>query len=201
MSDLKDIKVKRVAKSFGAKCVLDGYSAVFPAGRITCLMGESGCGKTTLLNLILGLIKPDGGEISGVPDKLAAVFQENRLCDDFSALTNVRIIGASVENARETLIALGLGDSLSRPVRELSGGMKRRVAIARALCADCELMVMDEPFKGLDDVTRRHCIDEVRSRMGGRTAIVVTHDREDAEMLGAEIITMKSGGCGGNAAK
>lgn len=185
---LSDIKVANLYKSFGEKRVLAGFDAVFPAGEASCVMGESGCGKTTLLYIILGVEKPDSGEVTGVPDRVSAVFQEDRLAEDFSARTNVRITaarGTTANDIRRVLTALGLKDNIDAPVRTLSGGMKRRVAIARALLADGGLVVMDEPFKGLDDATRAEAAACVRSRLRGRTLIAVTHSASDAELLGA----------------
>ena len=190
---MKDININAVSVRFGDKTVLDGFSAVFPAGSRTCLMGASGCGKTTLLNVLLGFIKPDGGTVSGVPDKTACVFQEDRLCEDFTALANVRLVCAGNtprESAAECLTALGLGDSLYRPVRELSGGMKRRVAIARALCAESELLLLDEAFKELDGDTRDAAIRFARDRSAGKTLISVTHSSDEAALLGADTVEM-----------
>ncbi|MBR4279021.1 MAG: ATP-binding cassette domain-containing protein, partial [Clostridia bacterium] len=99
------IIVKDLHKSFGEKKVLDGFNASFEIGKVTCVMGESGGGKTTLLNLIMGLLKPDAGEISGVPNKISAVFQEDRLCEPYSAVRNVlAVTGHSV--AEDDIVAL-----------------------------------------------------------------------------------------------
>ena len=88
------------------------------------------------------------------------------------------------------LVELGLGDALQKPVRELSGGMQRRVAIARSLLCLADLFVMDEPFKGLDEDTRRQVMDTVLARTGGKTLLVVTHDPEEAAYLGGRIVRM-----------
>ena len=85
---MNDITVKNLTVSFDGKTVLDNFSYVFPAGHTTCIMGASGCGKTTLLNALLGFVKPDTGEISDMPKKKACVFQEDRLCEEFSAVSN-----------------------------------------------------------------------------------------------------------------
>ena len=116
------------------------------------LMGPSGIGKTTLLLLLLGLVSPDSGEITGLPEKVSVIFQEDRLCEDFSALSNVAMVlpRGGEETASALLKALGLEEAMRQPVHTLSGGMKRRVAIARGLAADSPLLLMDEPFKGLD---------------------------------------------------
>ena len=163
-----NICITDLCKSFGDKRVLDLFCAEIPQNGITAIMGESGCGKTTLVNIIMGFEKPDSGEISGLPSRVSAVFQDDCLCEDFSALSNLRAVTSSKKRSKEELTeylaAVGLsGDDILRPVRELSGGMKRRVAIVRALAADGDLVIMDEPFKGLDEETRRKTVDFVLS--------------------------------------
>lgn len=192
---MKDIEIRRLDKSFGEKTVLRKFSAVLPGGKITCLMGPSGCGKTTLASILLGLTEPDGGEISGLPEKRSAVFQEDRLCEDFSALSNVRLVtGKAVpeQKIRDCLRELGLGDSLKKPVREMSGGMKRRVAIARALLAEGELLLLDEPFKGLDEATKADVVGLLQKSVAQKTVLLITHDPAEAELLGAQIIKMEA---------
>lgn len=180
-----DIKITNLSKKFGENVVLKDFSTTFPKGKITCIMGASGCGKTTLLNIILGLLPKDGGEIEGPPQKISAVFQENRLFNDFSVLDNLKAV---IPNNDSDLIkginAMGLKEFIYAPVSSLSGGMKRRVALLRAIESDSDLIVMDEPFKGLDEGTKDRVIDYTLSRLEGRTAIVVTHDPAEAEKLG-----------------
>ncbi len=192
---MKDIEVKHLYKNFGEKRVLEDFSAIFRAGRISCVMGPSGCGKTTLLNILLGLERTDRGTITGLPGRMSAVFQEERLCEDFSAVTNVRLVtGKSVsdEEIARCLSSLGLSGSTHVPVRELSGGMKRRVAIARAVLAEGELLILDEPFKGLDEATRETVAAEMRRRTIGKTVVMVTHDPAEAMMMEAEVIEMRT---------
>ena len=186
---MSDIIIKNLSKSFGNKRVLEGFDLTVPDGGICCIMGESGCGKSTLIKLIMGIYAPDGGEIAGVPGKIAAVFQEDRLCEDFSALTNVRITAArGVTSARisEEFRALGLDGNEKTPARQLSGGMRRRVALIRAFMTDAPLIILDEPFTGLDPDNRALAIDYVRARRAGKTIILVTHDASDADALVAE---------------
>ena len=184
---MNDIILRNISKSFGDKKVLSGFSEVIPHGKTTVIMGESGCGKTTLVNLIMGLEKVDVGEISGVPKNISAVFQDDLLCEDFSSVSNIRAVtGRDITKKKiaEALKLLELTDKdILCPARELSGGMKRRVAIARAILADSELMIMDEPFKGLDEGTRRKTIDFVLQETEDRTLIVITHSPEEAELL------------------
>ena len=186
-----DIRIKELSKSYGELHVFNRFSCCFPEGKTTCVMGESGIGKTTLIHLLLCLEKPDAGEIEGVPHgKMAAVFQENRLCENLSAAANVRLTARRKldESAiQEAFREVNLKEVYQRPVRELSGGMKRRVAIVRALLADADCVVMDEPFKGLDEETRKLTAEYVRRCLEGRTLIVVTHDAKDAGLLGADI--------------
>ena len=190
---MNDIIISNLEKSFGERRVLQNFNAVFPAGELSCIMGRSGCGKTTLLNILLGLLAADSGEIENLPQKISCIFQEDRLCEDFSAVTNIRITSDKNVDKSEIeaqLKTVGLGDSLYRPVRELSGGMKRRVAIVRALMAEGELIIMDEPFKGLDESTKHQVAEYVKSRIRGRTAIMVTHDEDEVAMMGGKLIVM-----------
>ena len=190
---MKDIVIRDLCKRFGEKTVLSGFSAVIPAGQVFGVMGESGCGKTTLLRILLGLEQADGGRVEGLPARISAVFQEDRLCDEFSAVTNAAIAAprhTSRAAVVECLSALGLGGDLDRPVQELSGGMRRRVAIARALLAEGELLLLDEPFKGLDEETRLSVMAFVRRMTAGRTVILVTHDEEEIAAFSASLLRM-----------
>lgn len=192
-----DICIDKLNKSFGDKQVLRDFSTCFPKNRRSCVMGSSGCGKTTLLNILLGLEKPDSGEITGLPERISAVFQEDRLCPQFSALANLRLVNGK-RVPKDTLCAhlraLGLGESLALPVCELSGGMRRRVAIARAMLYDAPLIVLDEPFKGLDEATKQITMAYVRENSRGRTLIFVTHDAAEAAYLAENIIQMQTEG-------
>ena len=187
------IVINDLTKSYGDKLALPPFSCTLEEGEIVCLLGQSGCGKTTLLRLLLGLETPTGGTVTGLPDRISAVFQEDRLCPSFSAVTNAALaLGSRVSRTEITalLTELGLGDALQKPVRELSGGMQRRVAITRCLLMDADLYLMDEPFKGLDEDTRRTVMDTVLARTRGKTVLVVTHDPEEAAYLGGRVIRM-----------
>ena len=185
-----NLTVHNLSKAYGDHVVLDRFSHTFPEGRLTAIEGRSGCGKTTLLRLIAGLERPDAGTITGVPEGgLAVVFQEDRLPPQLTAAGCLRAVlkktpdrDARIEAA---LMALGLGDALAQPVREFSGGMRRRVALARALLFPSALILLDEPFKGLDAATRAAAIAFARPLLAGRTALLVTHDPEDAAAFDA----------------
>lgn len=185
------MKISHLCKSFGDKAVLADVSLTLSDGEIACLMAPSGWGKTTLLRCIAGLEKPDRGEISDLPARIAYVFQEDRLCEGFSAVDNVRLVTGKALSDDEIcrhLTELGLGESLGQSVRELSGGMRRRVAICRAVCYGGGLLLLDEPFKGLDDDARQRTADYILRHRGRAGIVCVTHDRADALALQAETI-------------
>jgi len=185
-----DIKLEKIEKSYGEQKVFENFSYTFREGKTTCIMGMSGCGKTTLFRLLLGLEKPEKGQIAGVPyGHLAAVFQENRLCENLSAVSNLRLTckrKLTEEEIREAFAQVGLEEVWQKPVRDLSGGMKRRVAILRALFAEAECILMDEPLKGLDAETKEKTADYIRAQAKGKTLLVITHDETEIPLLGAE---------------
>ena len=190
-----NLVVKDLRKSYGGQVVLDGFTHTFPDGRVTAIVGRSGCGKTTLLRLIAGLERPDGGSVRGVPEGgVSMVFQEDRLPPQLTAAGCLRcVLKKSPERDGRidaALRALGLADDLDKPVSEFSGGMRRRVALARALLFPSNLILLDEPFKGLDAATRQAAVDFARPLLAGRTALLVTHDPEDAAAFSAEVVRL-----------
>lgn len=186
------IIAKDICKSFGEKKVLQHFSHEFKDGSFTAVMGPSGCGKSTLLSVLMGILSPDSGSVEPDTDyRKSAVFQENRLCENLTAGANIRLVtGKRFSPARiaEELAALGLQDCESKPVKELSGGMKRRVALLRALLAEYDVLFLDEPFKGLDEVTKALVMARVRELTAGRTVVMVTHDKEECEALASDLI-------------
>lgn len=189
------ITLRGVTRRFGDEVVLDGLDLDIVEGGITVLMGPNGSGKTTVARLLLGLAVPDAGVVSGLAGRRrAAVFQEDRLCEQLSAVANVRLVldGAISASAVESeLRRVGLdGESLVKPVRDLSGGQRRRVAIVRALMADADLVVLDEPFKGLDTDAKTLVMGYVRERCEGRTTLLITHDAAEAAWFGIRPIEL-----------
>ena len=185
-----DIKVDHISKAYGEQQVLQDLSCVFPEGKTTCIRGRSGCGKTTLIRLLLRLDIPDKGKIEGVSDrKLSAVFQEDRLCENLSAASNIRLVCTETITDREleeAYKAVALTEIWQKPVRELSGGMRRRVSILRALLAESDCVIMDEPLRGLDEKTRAKTIDYILKKTEGKTLIFVTHEEKEAVWLKAD---------------
>lgn len=190
-----DIILRHVSKSFGGAAVLSNMDLTFKAGGTYCLMSPSGTGKTTLLKILMGIIAPDSGTISGLSAKrISAVFQEDRLLEDCSALQNLRFVTGSLYTCaqlEQRLAALLPADCLKRPVSEFSGGMKRRLSILRALLVPSDLVLMDEPFTGLDHENKIKAIGLIKSNTAGRLLVIATHDAEDAALLNAEIISIQ----------
>lgn len=188
-------KAENICKAFNGKAVLKNLTHEFAEGKITALVGQSGCGKTTLLSILMGIIPLDSGTLIGFDKPISAVFQEDRLCENLTVSANIRLVTgkrlSKTEIERE-LCAVELSDCANKPVRELSGGMKRRAAIVRAMLADSEILFLDEPFKGLDSDTKHVVIEYVRKRSEGKTVIFVTHDREECETLANETVELFS---------
>lgn len=171
-----EIRVEGLCKSYSGRPVLTDLTAVFPTG-ITCVSAPSGTGKTTLLRLLLGLERPDGGTVTGADCRWAAVFQEDRLLEHLPAGANLRFaLGEVPPEAAGLLERLGLSLEDRRPVGEWSGGMKRRLALARALLAPSEALALDEPFTGLDEENRARCVALIRAAGEGKPVLLATHD-------------------------
>ena len=183
------LTIRGICKSFEGRPVLKNVSFDFPEAAVTALRGPSGCGKTTLVNIILGLIEPDAGDVlMPASARTAAVFQEDRLIEHFSAARNVRLTApASVtdEQIRSALSELGLAQEGEKRVSEFSGGMRRRVAVIRAALFRPQLLLLDEPFKGLDEEMRARTAAFLRRNCAQATTILVTHDETEAALMGA----------------
>ncbi|MCR6492494.1 ATP-binding cassette domain-containing protein [Cellulomonas sp. P24] len=189
------IALHGVTKRFGEQVVLDAVDLELTDGGMTALMGSNGSGKTTLGRLLLGLETADEGAITELDGRRrAAVFQEDRLCEQLTAVGNVRLVldrGTPVAAVVDELRHVGLDDeSLAKPVRELSGGQRRRVAIVRALMPEADLVVLDEPFTSLDTDAKVVVTAYVRDRCRGRTTLLITHDRADADGFGARVVEL-----------
>ena len=199
------VEIKNLCKSFGDKKVLHNLNMRLEDGGIYCLMGPSGMGKTTLLRIIMNLETKDSGEILWInedgseremePDsEVSAMFQEDRLLPFLNAVENVNMMYEKKPSAREICNDLSMilpRKSLHQPACELSGGMKRRVSLARTMHFQGKMIILDEPFTGLDMKTRRKVIEYVLKNRRGRILLVATHGEEDADLLGAEIIRLE----------
>lgn len=183
-----DILVEKLNKSYGYKLVLRDFTATFKEGSVNFITGQSGIGKTTLIRILMGLEEYQSGSISGLDDKrISAVFQEDCLCDSLSLYKNLAmVVDGDLEKNSELASLLdlfGLASYGHKRVASLSGGMKRRLAIVRALVYPHELMIMDEPFKGLDQENKARVMERVGHYLKGKTAIIVTHDMREIDFF------------------
>lgn len=197
-SEVSGVALTNVQRRFGSRTVIGGLSLKIPEGQFVCLLGRSGCGKTTLLRTIAGLEAADGGEVAA-PRQKAIVFQEPRLLLWRRVLFNV-CFGALREpdtkiRARAILAEVGLQDHEAAWPLTLSGGQAQRVALARALMRQPRLLLLDEPFAALDALTRLQMHDMVRDlwRRHRPTTLMVTHDVVEAITLGERILVMQDG--------
>lgn len=187
------LKINRLAFAYKSndrteqkKRVFENFSLTLCRGERICLSAPSGSGKTTLLRLIAGLERPDSGTIE-LYGRLAYMFQEDRLLEWYTSLENLTFIGCERERALKLLDAVGLGDAADKLPRELSGGMKRRLAAVRTVAHGGDLLLLDEPFGGLDDASRALTAKLIHDSFRDAAMILVTHSPADAELLEANI--------------
>lgn len=190
-----NINIRNLTKKYGKKEIFKNFSLEIETGKVTALMGKSGFGKTTLIRILMGLEKYDEGKITGLENqKISTVFQEDRLCENLSAITNISIVCEKETSIREIsaeLEKIGLKESQNKPVKTLSGGMKRRVAIIRCIMAKSDIIIFDEPLKGLDEITKKNVIRYLKEKIRGKTVIIVTHDIEEARQLDGTIVNLE----------
>lgn len=192
------VVVKGLRRAYGSRAVIEGLDLTIERGEFVVLLGESGCGKTTLLRALAGLDPIQGGSIVA-PRRPAVVFQEHRLLPWDTLWRNVAL-GLNASDAREraaaALAEVGLGDRLDDWPRHLSGGQAQRVALARALVQQPELLLLDEPFAAVDALTRIRMHDLVRELVATYRpgVLLVTHDVDEAIALGDRILVMRAGG-------
>ena len=213
----KFISIEGIARRYpapggGATTIFENFWLQVPKGEFVCIIGHSGCGKTSVLNILAGLEAPsegavivDGQAIEGPLLDRAVIFQGHALLPWRSVLGNVayavssrwrKAARAEIEaRAKKFIELVGLkGSELKKPA-ELSGGMRQRVGIARALSIEPKIMLMDEPFSALDALTRGTLQDEVRRicKSTGQTVVMITHDVDEAIYLADKIVLMTNG--------
>jgi phospholipid/cholesterol/gamma-HCH transport system ATP-binding protein len=224
MGDMDDndkpvIQLRNVHKSLDGQVVLDGVSLAVRPGRTTVVIGPSGCGKSVLLKHMIGLLRPDRGEVlfhdrvvssmserklTAVRRRIGFLFQAGALFDSMTVEQNicfplvehgVGTAGERRQRCREVLSLVGLDGLQQRLPAELSGGQRKRVALARAIVLDPEVILYDEPTTGLDPV-RADLINELILKLQdalGTTAVVVTHDMASARKVGDRIVMLHGG--------
>lgn len=191
------IELVNVSKKYANTPVYENFSLGIEEGKITCLLGASGCGKTTLLNMLAGLT-PYEGRIGNVPERISYIFQEERLLPNLTVRQNVALVlgkNADGKKISEMLEKVELSGKEDAYPAELSGGQAQRVSIARAFAYPSGLILMDEPFSSLDTALKIRLID-VFCRLWQeekRTAVFVTHDAEEAYMLAHRAVLLEEG--------
>jgi phospholipid/cholesterol/gamma-HCH transport system ATP-binding protein len=212
------VRLERVSKTFGTRKVLDDVTFSVPTARAFCLLGRSGTGKSVTLRHIIGLVKPDAGEVfveganiaavdsrglSSVRRRMGFLFQEAALFDSMTVGDNVafplrrhtKLSEREIRHRAETkLAAVGLGQDYQKMPAQLSGGMRKRAGLARAMALDPAILLVDEPSAGLDPITTRE-IDEllIDRKRGGATLIVVTHNIPSARLIGDDLALLHQG--------
>lgn len=191
------VECRDVSLAFGGRLVLSGCSLTLSEGQRIALTGISGCGKTSLLRVILSLIKPDAGTVRLEARKAGVVFQEPRLLPWRTAAENVNAVlsdsPSTLPEARLRLERLQLADAADLYPNELSGGMQQRVSIARALACRPDLLILDEPFKGFDPDLHDLVLREILASLPGTSLLLTTHSEVEAEALGCTILRYRSG--------
>ena len=189
--------IDQVVRRFGGRVVLDHLDLAIAGEELVVLLGPSGCGKTTLLRLMAGLDRPDGGTVE-VPVRRAIVFQGDRLLPWQRVLPNVTLGlhgSDAAQRAQDALAEVGLAGRERAWPKELSGGEAQRVALARALVSEPQLVLLDEPFAALDAITRLRMHNLVRAlrRQHHAAMLLVTHDVDEAITLADRIVVMSQG--------
>ncbi len=171
--DIRKLICKGLSKTYGSLQVIKDFDSEYRAGEIYYFTAPSGSGKTTLFRLLSGLEQPDSGSIQKENLRISYAFQEDRLCEDYSAVRNVELV-ADCDGAA-ALRELLPEEALYKPCSQLSGGMRRRVAVVRAMEADSDCVILDEPFAGLDKETKEQVVNYIYRRQRGRILLIATH--------------------------
>lgn len=191
------IEFDKVGKQYDKNIVLDDIDWTVGENEIWHITGPSGCGKTTFLRLLMGLEKPTKGRIiRNQYVKFSAVFQENRLCEQLDTLQNLKLVcpDCSINELKAEALKLLPGeDSLFIPAGELSGGMKRRAAVLRAMLAKSDIVVLDEPFTGLDKKNIEAVNRYICEHRNGRTFVFVSHQEPLIMRERIRVCTLKLG--------
>lgn len=187
------ITLTDVTKKYGEKTVFENFSLSLQTGAVTAVLGSSGSGKTTLLNILAGLTDFEG-KITGDVKPAACVFQTNGLAKNLTVKENILLVNKNAD-AEEMLRRAGLLGAANLYPKELSGGMARRVAIIRAFAYPAKLLLLDEPFFGLDPALKELMIAELERLLkeDNRTTVLVTHDAKEAVRLASRAVIISGG--------
>ena len=190
------LELKNLSFSYQSHPVIHDLSFQFPQSGIFVLMGPSGGGKTTLFRLISGLEKPQNGSIRSTHQRLAFAFQEPRLIPWMTCAENVAFVlsqqKSDRDNVSQLLRDMELEEFENAYPSALSGGMKQRLSLCRALATNADLLLLDEPFSGLDAALKKRLAPHIIAANPRGLTLIVTHDERDAELLGASILTLST---------
>lgn len=192
---MNKLEIRELSKRFGEKTLFEDLSLT--VDRPMILWASSGWGKTTLLRILMGLETPSSGTVSGI-GRVGAVFQEDRLCPQLTAVQNVELVLENTKSDYKQQIVrdlqrLGLDEAaLDLPVRKLSGGQKRRAALLRAVWAESDTLLLDEPFTGMDPETMKKAASLLKERCQRKLVLLATHDREAIGELGWPVLRLES---------
>ena len=203
------IAVYNISKRYGDQLILDHISAEFHTGNIYCIVGENGSGKTVLMKMILGFIKPTSGTIKvngkqvgkeiDIPDDIGAIIETPGFLPEYSAFQNLKLMAMirgkiTSERIRETIKLVGLDPDSKKHVGKCSLGMRQRLGIAQAIMEDPQILLLDEPLNGLDN----EGVEEMRNvllkqKEQGKLIIIASHSKEDIDILCDEIFRFDHG--------
>ncbi len=175
------MEISRLSVSYEGRRIIEDLSLSLPQTGVFSLFGPSGCGKTTLFHAVAGLVRPEGGSIAGA-DGVSCVFQEYRLFPWLTARGNIEAVLKKGESADPWLSRMRLSDAAEQLPSQLSGGMCQRVSIARALAYPSDVLLLDEPFSGLDEQLREEIGGMIRREGERRLVLLITHDRQEAAL-------------------
>lgn len=197
---MMSLELKNITKKYDEISLYNDFSIPFQEGAITCILGPSGCGKTTLLNIIGKIIQPDRGTLAGFEDKMVSyIFQDPRLLPWKTVRENIRfVLGNQFSEGEKEALAehfirlVDLEGFAGFYPSKLSGGMRQRVSIARAFACPSDIVLMDEPLKGLDIKLKLNLIKTFTRiwEENQRTVIFVTHDVDESLLLSNEVVVL-----------
>ena len=203
------IEIENLTKTFGTQTVISDVSGIFYPGKIYCFVGRNGSGKTVLMKMILGFIKPTSGTIKvngkqvgkeiDIPDDIGAIIETPGFLPEYSAFQNLKLMAMirgkiTSERIRETIKLVGLDPDSKKHVGKYSLGMRQRLGIAQAIMEDPQILLLDEPLNGLDN----EGVEEMRNvllkqKEQGKLIIIASHSKEDIDILCDEIFRFDHG--------
>ena len=191
------IEIKNLSISYEAERVIDSFSLHVEKGEHIAIMGPSGCGKTSLMRAISGLLNPEKGSVE-LRGRISCVFQEPRLLPWLSALENINAVlsdsPSTLPEAEKWLRAVWLAEAADKRPGELSGGMQQRLSIARALAYGGDVLLLDEPLKGMDAETENTVAELILRESAGKTLVLVTHDEDEANRFADRVYIYRDKG-------